>query len=253
MSFFEKIKSFFVNNFFNLKWRCLGCGEEKFNDKYFCEECQKNLPYNNGYICFHCGRKTQCATNYCDTCKNMLTSIDKGRSVFIYAPPISDLIKKLKYGRRKYIAEVLSEYLFYEYGRNLFLSDYLAFVPMTEKAKRKRGFNQSELLAKNLSDRCGVPVFYGIEKVKETERQASLSAEDRKKNLKNAFKIVDKKAIKDKKILLIDDVTTTGATLEVLASLFKSKGAKTVDCLTVASVYKDNKDKKDKKIKKQKS
>ena len=107
---------------------------------------------------------------------------------------------------------------------------------MTETAKRKRGYNQSQVLCEKVSNITKVPVFYGIEKIKQTERQAKLNREQRLKNLKDAFHVKVRKDIKDKVIVIVDDVSTTGSTGEALASKLKSAGEKSVNLITVASV-----------------
>ena len=236
MDVIAKIKRFFKKYLINNKWRCLSCGKEIFNDARFCDECYRELPFNDKAICDHCGREVLAFSNYCSTCKERLLSIDKGRSVFTYKEPISDLIKKLKYGNQRYIAEYFIEVLTFNYLKNCFNADFITYVPMTEKAKRKRGYNQSEILAKGVSERVNVKLFENVLKVKETKRQATLNKKERYENLKDAFKVTDKKAIKGKTVVIIDDVTTTGTTAEVLASSLKKAGAKIVYLITVASL-----------------
>ena len=106
---------------------------------------------------------------------------------------------------------------------------------MTEKAKRRRGYNQSELLAKSLSEKIGVPTLECLAKVKETKGQVTLRRSERFKNLIEAFRVTDKKAVKGKTVVIVDDVTTTGATAQALAELLKKSGALKVYLLTVAS------------------
>ena len=106
---------------------------------------------------------------------------------------------------------------------------------MTDKALKRRGYNQSRLLAEKLSVLINVPVFDCIKKVKETQRQATLGRAERLKNLDGAFRVFDKKLIAGKSVLIIDDVSTTGATAQVIAKRLKSAGAKIVNLLTVAS------------------
>ena len=107
---------------------------------------------------------------------------------------------------------------------------------MTEKAERRRGYNQSKLLAQKLSERVGVQVVECLVKTKETQRQAKLTANERRKNLVDAFKVINKKVVKDKSVLIVDDVTTTGSTAQILAKKLKSAGVKKVYLITVASV-----------------
>ena len=234
--FFQKLGKGIRNNFFNIKWRCIVCGKEVFDGKSYCDECYQSLPFNDKTICEHCGRKVIAFEKYCSTCKGVMVSLDKCRSVYNYEPPISALIKRAKYNNRKYLLDCFAEDLSNLYFKNYFNADYLTFVPMTEKAKRKRGYNQSQVLCEKVSNITKVPVFYGIEKIKQTERQAKLNREQRLKNLKDAFHVKVRKDIKDKVIAIVDDVSTTGSTGEALASKLKSAGAKSVNLITVASV-----------------
>lgn len=233
------IKNILDKDLFNTKWTCSACGREIFEDEYFCKDCLDGLPYNDGNICEHCGRATKQTEKFCLTCKNRLTAIDKGRSSFKYEKPISSLIKGLKYDKKKYIAEIFSEALSNTYFKNFMSCDLITFVPMTAKAERKREYNHAKLLAEGLSERVGVPCVVLLEKTKETNRQAKLNRTERLKNLDGAFKTVNRKLIKNKKILVVDDVTTTGATAETVAVKLKNSGACEVNLLTVASVSVD--------------
>ncbi len=233
---FKWLKNFIKNNFFNTKWRCNICNVEVFDGEYFCKSCYKELPFNDGAICDHCGRKVSQPTLYCSTCKERLLSIDKSRSVFVYDKAIKALIKKAKYDRKTYLIELFAKYMSFVYFKSYFNADYLCYIPMTKKALRKRGYNQSKILADNLSERINVPVINAISKVKDTTRQATLNRAERLKNLEGAFIVTDKKSIKDKVLVIIDDVTTTGATAENVAKILKRAGASKVYLLTVASV-----------------
>ncbi len=221
--------------FYNPTWRCLSCGAEVFEKERFCPECKNSLPYNDKAICEHCGRAVIAFEQQCSTCKNILVDLDKCRSPFVYAPPISALIKKAKYERGIYLLDYFAEQLSLTYFQNYFNSDYLTYIPMTEKAIKRRGYNQSKILAEKLSLLINVPVLDCIKKVKETERQATLGRAERLKNLDDAFRVFDKKSVKDKSILIIDDVSTTGATAQAIAKRLKNAGAKIVNLLTVAS------------------
>ncbi len=232
----QKIKEFLIKGIFNEKWRCLVCGKELFEKSAFCAECEKSLPFNDDKICNHCGRKLAQSAEYCTTCKGKIVEVDKCRSVFDYVEPIRRLIHKSKYYGEKYLLKIFSEYMALTYLKNYFNADFLTFVPMTKKAVKRRGYNQSKLLAENLSQLINVPVFYDIEKVKDTESQANLDKSDRLKNLTDAFRIKKYKNIKGKKILIVDDVSTTGATARAIATKLKNRGADKVFLLTVASV-----------------
>lgn len=234
--FFDKISKFFAEYLFNTKWRCIACGEEIFNEQYFCDKCKNTLPVNDGKICQHCGRQLKVSSEYCTTCKGRLTNVDKARSIYSYKKPVNVLIKNLKYDNACYVVEAVVSDLANLYFKSYFNADMVTFVPMTERAKRKRGYNQSELLAQEFSKKTGIELAELFVKVKETKRQATLNRENRQKNLLEAFKVCNRSKIKDKKVLIIDDVTTTGATAEVLAGRLKKAKASAVYLLTVASV-----------------
>ncbi len=233
------LKQFFKNllnkYFYNPNWKCLVCGKEVFEGQNFCDECMAILPYNDGPICDHCGRKVIAFENYCSTCKNVLVDLDMCRSAFSYAYPINKLIKDAKYNNCIYVIDYFAKVLSSVYFQNYFNADYLVFIPMTDDAQRKRGYNQSKILAEKLSERIDVPVLDCLKKVKDTKRQATLGRAERLKNLDSAFRVVNKKSVVDKSILIVDDVTTTGATAEVVASRLKKAGAKIVNLITVAS------------------
>ena len=107
---------------------------------------------------------------------------------------------------------------------------------MTPKAQGRRGFNQAYLLAKELSKKMKLPLLKGaIRKVKDTPPQKSLSRNDREQNLKACFK-ADRAVVKDKTIIVVDDVMTTGATADAVCGELKKHGAKKLYFATVASV-----------------
>ena len=181
----ELFAKFIDKYFYNPKWRCVVCEKEIFDDnKYVCDECDKELPYNIGAICDHCGRKVISFENYCSTCKGILVSLDKCRSVYNYEKPISTLIQRSKYNGAKYLLEFFAKDLANLYLQQYFNADCLTFVPMTEKAEKARGYNQSKVLCELVSKKTGVPVLDCVKKVTDTKRQATLSRKERLKNRK---------------------------------------------------------------------
>ena len=235
MKFFDKLRRVIFYLVDGRKIRCAVCRGEVFDDEYLCNDCrEKIVEIQNKNHCAHCGRETKQKEEYCLTCKNFMVNVDIARSVYSYAD-IGATVKKFKYVGKKYLAEFFSKKLNEIYKRENFSADGICFVPMTEEKLRKRKFNQTELLAENFSKHSGVPVLDVLEKVKETPSQAGLKRTERLKNLQNVFKVTDKKSVKDKTIVLIDDVLTTGATAESVAYKLKKSGATRVILLTVAS------------------
>lgn len=195
------------------------------------------MPLNNKSICGHCGRATPYAVEYCDYCKDKQTYVDLARSVYEYEHPLNLLVKKLKYGGEKYLAEVFAREMQSIYFKYVGHADCIVFIPMTEKRKRERGYNQSEELAKELSKLIEVPVISDVlVKTKETESQVGLERRERLKNVRGSVSVRSKALVNGKRVLIIDDVMTTGATLEVIAEKLKDAGASEVLAITVASV-----------------
>ena len=115
-------------------------------------------------------------------------------------------------------------------------TDIIVPVPLSVKSRRKRGYNQSELIAETVSAELNIPVCCAVRKVCDTKEQKSLGSAGRKLNLKNAFEVCSHETVKGKKILLIDDICTTGSTFSEIVSLLRKNGAGEIFCASVCKV-----------------
>ena len=241
-----RISKFIKENLFPLSFTCDGCGIETFGSN-LCPECLKNTAFNDKFTCYVCGRKVANRWELCIECKAKPPLYDTAVSALLYEGTAVKLIHKFKNGDaylKDYFADLIVAKLL-----DTMQIDYITFVPMTKKAERKRGYNQSKLLAESISKRINAPVCDVVEKVKNTTEQKSLTGKERAKNLEGSFKPKSKDALLDKNVLLVDDILTTGATADAMCkSLFRA-GAMKVYLATIASVeYKPNKkDDNDKK------
>lgn len=213
---------------------CMNCGQEIFaDDTLLCDYCKKDLPLIVGSKCLHCGEPITGAGKYCLNCKGKKFECEKIVSPFAYDGFIKKFIVGLKYDNKKYYAECLGKYMAMEFEKELLPCDIVTCVPLCEKRMKQRGYNQAELLgiefAKNINKE-----FYPnlLIRVKETPSQTKLSQIDRHKNMEDAFKVSDRKIIKDKIVVIIDDVYTTGATVSECAKKLTSAGAKYVYAVT---------------------
>ena len=229
-----------INFLFPLKHTCNVCGREIFSGEYFCDDCIKDLPVNDKVICSHCGRRVFNNEEYCNSCNGRETYFDRARSAYVYAHPIDKLIGGLKYHGKRYLANVLIERVVAVYYQNLFAADFVIYTPMSEERRRERGYNQAELLARAFCEKTKLELRGDIViKTKETLRQAvTQSAKERKSNLQGSFSVVNKKEVEGKNIILIDDVMTTGATVELICEKLKRAKANKIFVLVVASVSK---------------
>ncbi|MDY0360063.1 MAG: phosphoribosyltransferase family protein [Desulforegulaceae bacterium] len=164
----------------------------------------------------------------------------------MYKDSIVDIVHMLKYNEQTFIAEKISWFVLKSY-LEIYSENYpelVLFVPMHKKAFRKRGFNQTYLIAfhtQKLAKKMNV-FFPEIKKnvlvkMKNTKSQTEFKGRERKKNIAGAFLVKNPLVIKGKKILIIDDVCTTGSTLEECAKTLLKYGAKKVDAITFARAF----------------
>lgn len=216
-------------------FNCICCGKEIFNDVGFCDECMQSAVFNDGKTCKRCGVGIDGDEEYCGNCAFDKIYFDKSYAVFSYEGAVQRAVLNMKFNGKGRYAEVFAKYLAYAAVKHKLEFDVVCFPPMSAKSRRERSYNQSELLAKyfcRIMD-CDGKYLNALSKVKETERQERLSKSDRKQNLIGAYKVVAD--VKGKRVLVIDDVKTTGATLNECAKVLKRKGALSVEGLTVSA------------------
>ena len=183
-----------------------------------CLDCAGDLRPVSGPRCYKCGKPVNGDEEYCRDCGAHPGAFDQGRGIFLYDDRMRYSIMKYKYFGCQEYSRFYGKAL-YIYGKDmlaLWKPQIIIPVPLHRRKQRIRGFNQAELLAKELSRYAGIPVDTAIL---------------RKKNLQKAFQVVGNPA--GMRILLIDDVYTTGSTMDVLAKLLLEKGASHVYFLTL--------------------
>ncbi len=224
--------------FFPSNIKCIVCGDDlkEKQDIEICDKCQCKLhKITESECCARCGAVITGQGQYCLNCQNTDREFDIARSVFVYENEVKKLIAGLKYNNKPYLSRTLSNYLAILYKELGWQADLIIPVPLSENRKKWRGYNQAELLADGLSDLINVPInTETLVKIKDTEAQASLSYLERRKNLRASFKVLDKYAVRGKKILLVDDVMTTGSTANACANVLKKAHADRVMVLTIA-------------------
>ncbi len=213
---------------------CDVCGREVFDGARVCQPCLKEMPKNDQNVCPFCGRKVR-EEGVCLECKQKPLKVKKARSVFTHEGEAARLVVRFKRGER-YLYRTLAELSMPLVRREFEMCDAVTFVPMTGKAEKKRGYNQSRLYAEEIAARSGKEILYAAVKRHETRSQKFLGRTDREKNLEGCFHIEDRKAVKGKSILIVDDTLTTGATVSELADALLRAKAKQVYALTFTSV-----------------
>ena len=215
--------------------RCLNCGKEVFDGLGFCDDCKKSAIPIEGKTCKRCGTSIDGEEDYCGNCAFDKIYFDKGYSAFLYDGAVRGAILKFKFAGYGNFARIFAKYLATVAKKNELEFDIVTFAPMSKNSLKERGYNQAELLAERFCDilKCGDKLCNTIAKIKETERQEKLGRKERKTNLIGSYKCVAD--VKGKRVLVIDDIKTTGATLNECAKVLKRSGAVKVIGLTLAS------------------
>lgn len=218
---------------FPLNYTCDICGAESFGNN-FCKDCLKTVTFNDGVTCPVCGRKTV-RPELCLECKAQPPVFKRAVSPLVYDGGVIKLIAKFKNGKgylREYFARLICEKI-----KDFPHIDCIIYVPLTKKSQKRRGYNQTKLVAKTLSKLAHIPVVTdAVEKVKQTSEQKGLTQKERRENVKGAFRVVKPNELKDKTVLIIDDVLTTGATADEMCKVTLGAGAKCVYFAAIASV-----------------
>lgn len=195
---------------------------EPLSAEFFCISCR--TPFQNSFPLDAEGR--------CALCRSGLRGFDAAYSFGAYEGVLRKLIHLYKYGKVRTLARPLSGWLAQALPRDEAF-DAVVPVPLYWRRRLQRGFNQAELLARGLSRLTGIPVVRALGRVRPTPTQAGLSNSARRQNVARAF---HSRSVQGKRILLIDDVMTTGATAGSCALALKQAGARRVALLTVARV-----------------
>lgn len=223
--------------------RCRYCGTVIVPERAVCEHCETDLPRILPPICPLCGhQKADCV------CKQRKRKCKAVCAPFYYEDAILQAVHRYKFENKDFLAADfacdMAETVRREYTEIAF--DAVTFVPFTKKQMRSREWNPSEMLARALAKELGLLCLPLLEKLYETESQHTLSRRARTGNVFGVFEAVNLENVRGKTVLLVDDITTTGATLSECAKMLMLGGAKEVYGVTFAVTR--NRAEKDAKI-----
>lgn len=216
------------------KQNCLLCAAASSHSLSLCQACIASLPLAPSICCPQCGLETK--GEICGSCIKETPFFDQTRALYTYAFPVDALLQHYKYNHALYLSETLGS-LLSEMLLNLEV-DIIIPMPLHSTRLKERGFNQSLEIAKAIAKHHNISIdSVSCQKIKNTPPQASLPLKERKRNMRGAFEITNIKhqaTIKGKHVAIIDDVMTTGASLNELAKTLKKAGAKQVECWVIA-------------------
>nr|WP_321465397.1 ComF family protein [uncultured Desulfobulbus sp.] len=218
---------------------CLGCSRRLDHSRppLFCSDCRAQLVFITSPRCPCCGVPyTSGVDHLCGDCLGKHNHFDLARSLLLYRPPADKLILGLKFGGQLSGLHTLSTLTKSSPAvLDLTPPDYLIPVPLHGKRLRQRGYNQSALLARGCFPQWKSKLRLDLlSRDRHTPPQSHLSGKERRQNLKGAFSLDGRTDLDGKTVLLIDDVLTTGSTVNECAKILRSKGAGRIEVFTLA-------------------
>ncbi|QED23805.1 ComF family protein [Candidatus Deianiraea vastatrix] len=241
--FYKFLKNILNILFFNT---CKVC-KKHLSEGFLCQDCWKDIDFIENPICIKCGIPYKFEINKDALCQQCLSNpkiyYDIARSVCVYAENTKKMILDLKYGDNLSIAKNIAFMINIKFSNIIEKCDIITGIPSDKETLRKRKFNHSCLIAKHISKLTKVnynPIV--LAKIKKTRKQSSLNVEERVTNLKNCFSVLDKDLVsKIKKIVIIDDVFTTGTTFNEVSKVLKKYNSNIeIVCISFSRALKFN-------------
>jgi ComF family protein len=209
---------------------CAGCGKP---DSRFCRDCFSQVITIAKPICEICGAPIQ-PNEKCPECEDHPPRFDRLRSWSVFSGPLREALHSLKYKSNLGIAEILAQPLISILNEEKWDFDVVIPIPLGKSHLRQRGYNQAQAIARPISLAMNrVLLSNAVTRVKETSSQINLTPVQRYANLQDAF-LANPAKLNGRKVLLVDDVATTGATLNSCAEALRAVGVSKVYCITVA-------------------
>lgn len=231
----KKIESVFLDILYPR--RCPVCHDVAVpRGQKICPGCREKLKPISGPRCFKCSKPLRKQEQeYCGDCQKIQHSFEQGIGIFPYGAVLQESLYRLKYGKRQEYGIFYGE-LGAFYAGSLIRSwgvRKIVPIPLHRKRMEKRGFNQAEIIARALGDKLGLPVdTKALKRKKSTSPQKELDPAQRRRNMRDAFQASD--SIKGETLLLVDDIYTTGSTMDMAALALKKAGAGKVFFLVIA-------------------
>lgn len=211
---------------------CMEVLDKKIDNKiYVCDKCKKKLSYIESPRCLKCGKPVDnTEVEFCYDCSRVKHIYTQGVGVWAYTHEIKNSIYQFKYHNKREYGEFYGIELKNHYGSiiNNWDADVLIPVPLHKSKLRKRGYNQAEIIARSIGKLMDIPVDSDmLTRKKKTLAQKELNDKERQKNLENAF-LISEDVVKYKKVILVDDIYTTGTTIDECAKILIDAGVNKV-------------------------
>ena len=238
MNIFSKLKDFIL--WLVLTKKCKYCNTLITKNEDLCDDCKENLPRITGEKCKFCGAgKDKCA------CKKRHMNFDGITSPFYYEKGVKQGLRHLKFNNKSHLAKTFSKDMAkcVKEDFNDIKFDFICYVPFSSLQITERSYNQSELLAEELSKILEIPTKNALVKLFDVKTQHDMAIMQRKGNVHGIYDVKNGFDVTGKTVLLVDDIMTTGETLNNCALIMKIRGAEKVYCITAALTAKEKKKK----------
>lgn len=222
---------------------CIGCGAiiDRTRPYSLCDKCLSEYHFAVGKTCGKCGKilPENSHEELCPDCRTKERGFDRGYTCMMYGTYEREAIRAFKYKDRAYCGRHFGDLLYDRLEPELesINADVVCAVPLHPKKLAERGYNQAELVAERLAKRIGIPLVKPLERLKYTVPMARLGQLERKLNLESVFTVPAYKAelVTGKRVLLVDDIMTTGTTLDACGNALRAAGASYIAAATLAA------------------
>jgi ComF family protein len=240
-SLLKKLYNTILDLLFPEEGMCFLCEkyDEDIGDDHICEDCKEQIKFIDSHICKICGKPLEIGyiPNKCPDCIKHPHFFATAVAAVEYEGLIKKSIYKYKYGKKAYMYKAFGHLMVQAIiDKDIKGFNVIVPVPLHRDKRVERGFNQSELLAKYISDEFDVPLdFKNLRRIKKTSVQNKLHRLQRQQNIKDAFRIKNPNAFKDKIVLLVDDILTTGATADECSKMLLENGADKIYVISIGT------------------
>lgn len=212
--------------------RCGLCGHSPADG--ICDSCLSSLPWIEKPVCRKCGRPCLWDVDDCRECSGRRFHFAEARALGLYQGSLREAVHQFKYNHVRAMGTALARLMVSQVEDSFFVVDFVSFVPSTRLKGVFRGYNQAEVLARGVATVANKPCRAVLKKTRSAQDQNTLKAGERRRNVDGAFSVMPGAQLEKRVVLLVDDVFTTGSTLDECSRVLRVAGAAQVKVLTAA-------------------